>query len=138
MLNSGKKINILTLVLSQNKTFWTKRKTIAPPCKSNDRSLTLIAFHLAIQKMIGYRLHIQLGIFSYKYLVAHRTVNLPYLTRIHHQFPSTIINHLEIQQTRKITGVHFVEHLYYMKKNLSNYHLYTHKILYFGTYSLSH
>jgi hypothetical protein len=51
----------------------------------------VIAFHLTIQKIIGYRLHIKLGIFSYKYLVAHRTVNLPYLTTIHQQFPSTIL-----------------------------------------------
>jgi hypothetical protein len=33
----------------------------------------LIAFHLTIQDIIGYRLYIKLGIFSYKYLVVHRT-----------------------------------------------------------------
>jgi hypothetical protein len=48
MLNSGKKIrvprdkkiNILTLVLSEKK-FWAKQKTITPPFKLNGRSLTL-------------------------------------------------------------------------------------------------
>jgi hypothetical protein len=47
MLNSEKKFralrdkknNILTLVLSEKK-FWTKQKTISPPCKLNGRSLT--------------------------------------------------------------------------------------------------
>ena len=46
MLNSGKKIrtlrdkkiNILTLVLSEKK-FWTKQKNHNPPCKLNGRSL---------------------------------------------------------------------------------------------------
>ena len=39
MLNSGKKINILILVLSGNK-FWNETKNHKPPpCKLNDQSL---------------------------------------------------------------------------------------------------
>ena len=44
MLNSGDKKYILTLALSIKKKFWTKQinHNPPPPCKLNDRSLTIV------------------------------------------------------------------------------------------------